>query len=227
MSQRATFVMALLLALTLSALTAGAFQGDRQSEGANMRRPGPPAPGMQGGPPGPPPGFGKEGRPPMPPDMVGPDGDDDPLSFGGPPDPREMGRGMGRRMRHGFMPSFGRLFEKLGLTEDQLAKIRQMAVESRSKTRKSRLKAMELMDEKKTMLMSGKIDMKKLTDIDEELIKAKTEIQRERLKGKRDLLGLLTPDQLKKLADSMNTEGFGSPFGGSKGGRGRGRHMGW
>jgi Spy/CpxP family protein refolding chaperone len=91
--------------------------------------------------------------------------------------------------------------EKLGLSDEQRDQMREMKVTFRNQTRKSRINLMSLKDEKRTMIMSAKIDQKKLKELDDAIVKAKSEVQTARLKMRRDRLSLLTPEQLKKLAD--------------------------
>lgn len=126
----------------------------------------------------------------------------------------QFGPGKGKHMRlamhggHGHGRGLGKfkaeLVEKLGLSDEQKTKMREIKVNFREKTRKARLKLRELMDEKLTMLMSGKVDQGKLAQIDEELVKSRTEVMTARLKMKRDRLAVLTPDQVSKLADALS-----------------------
>ena len=73
----------------------------------------------------------------------------------------------------------------------------------RDKTRKARSALMGLHDEKRTMLISGKIDQAKLAKLDEEITKLASEVMGEELKMKREQLSKLTPEQASLLADFM------------------------
>ena len=63
-------------------------------------------------------------------------------------------------MRHGH--SLEAMMKKLGITDEQKKQIRGLYVAFRDRTRKTRMELMSLKDEKKTMLLSGKIDQQKL-----------------------------------------------------------------
>lgn len=130
-----------------------------------------------GPPPGPPPhGPGLFGGPPGPPPGPPPFG-----LLDGPPD----------------------LIEKLKLTDDQLKQMRLAYVDFKDKTRKARNALMGLHDEKKTMLISGKIDQARLAKLDEEIVKLSSEVMAEDLKMKREQLSKLTPEQVNLLADFL------------------------
>ena len=138
--------------------------------------------GPQGPPPGPPPhGPGFFGGPPGPPPGPPPHGGGFLGLWGGPPD----------------------LIEKLKLTDDQLKQMRLAYVEFKDKTRKARNALMALHDEKRTMLISGKIDQAKLAKLDEETTKLASEVMGEELKMKREQLSKLTPEQVNLLADFL------------------------
>jgi Spy/CpxP family protein refolding chaperone len=135
-----------------------------------------------GPPPGPPPhGAGFFGGPPGPPPGPPPHGGGFFGLLDGPPD----------------------LIERLNLTDDQLKEMRLAYVDSQGKTRKARCALMGLHDEKRTMLVSGKIDQAKLAKLDEEITKLASEVMGEDLKMKREHLSKLTPEQLNLLADFM------------------------
>jgi periplasmic protein CpxP/Spy len=135
-----------------------------------------------GPPTGPPPhGPGFFGGPPGPPPGPPPHGGGFPGLWGGPPD----------------------LIEKLKLTDDQLKEMRLAYVDFQGKTRKARSALMGLHDEKRTMLISGKIDQAKLAKLDEEITKLASEVMGEELKMKREELSKLTPEQASLLADFM------------------------
>ncbi len=185
--------LALIVALGITAMA--------QAQG----RPGPPPPPMGGPDDGPDSGPG-----------VGP-GDEDM-----PPPPPGMGQGQGRprdRMGRGGRFHGGkddsRMFERLGLTEEQRQKLRDLRTSVKNTTRQKRMQLVSLEDEKKTMLSSGKIDMAKMEKIDEEMVKVTGDLLRARHKAKRDGLAILTPDQLKRFGDL--TAGQGEGFGPGQG----------
>ena len=72
-------------------------------------------------------------------------------------------------------------------------------VDCRNKTRKARTGLMGLEDEKRTLIMSGKIDKDALSKLDEQIVKFSTEIMGEELKMNREILSLLTPKQMEIL----------------------------
>jgi periplasmic protein CpxP/Spy len=104
------------------------------------------------------------------------------------------------------------IMKKLGITDEQKKQFRSLYVGFSDRTRKARTELMALKDEKKTMLLSGKIDQQKLAQIDDQLVKTKTDLLKEKLKFKRDRLALLTPEQLDKVADWMAEGSFRSKF---------------
>lgn len=104
------------------------------------------------------------------------------------------------------------IMEKLGITDEQKKQFRSLYVGFNDRTRKARTELMGLRDEKKTMLLSGKIDQQKLAQIDDQLVKAKTDLLKEKLKFRRERLALLTPQQLDKVADWMAEMSFRSKF---------------
>jgi Spy/CpxP family protein refolding chaperone len=144
--------------------------------------PGPPPHGgaLYGGPPGPPPG---------PPPRAG-------EFFGGPPGPSPHGGGF-----PGLWGGPPDLIEKLNLTDDQLKQMRLLYVDFQDRTRKARNALMALHDEKRIMLISGKIDQAKLAKLDEDSTKLASEVMAEDLKMKREQLSKLTPEQVNLLAD--------------------------
>ncbi|MBM4326010.1 MAG: periplasmic heavy metal sensor [Deltaproteobacteria bacterium] len=144
---------------------------------------------------------------PMPPDQGGP------MGPGGP----FMRRPFGER---GAMREA--LGKDLGLTQEQQDKLRALRVDFRERTRKTRMALASLSDEKQTMLMSGKVDPDKLTRIDEELVKANSDLMRDRLKTNRERLKVLTPEQIQKLAELKGKRHGGLHRGGGfRGGSGR------
>ncbi len=95
------------------------------------------------------------------------------------------------------------ILKKLGITDEQKKQFKSLYVGYRDTTRKARTELISFKDEKKTMLLSGKIDQQKLAQIDDRLVKAKAEFLKEKLKFKRDLLAVLSPEQLEKISDWM------------------------
>ena len=112
-------------------------------------------------------------------------------------------------------------------TDEQREQMRNLYVQFREKTREARMTGKSLIDEKKTMLMSGKIDQKKLAELDDAILKSRTEVGRERLKLRRERLALLTGDQVKILADFMARKQYCRAFGAFSGHRGKGRFARW
>jgi periplasmic protein CpxP/Spy len=113
----------------------------------------------------------------------------------------------------GGMESFGpgrhaSFVDKLGLTDDQKSKIRALYVGFHDRTRKAKADLMMLKDEKKTMILSGKVDQQKLAQIDDQIVKVKTELLKEKLKLRRDRLAALTAEQIEKLAQVMAEKAF-------------------
>jgi len=96
------------------------------------------------------------------------------------------------------------LMKKLELSDDQLKEIRLAYVGSQNKTRKARSALMGLRDEKRTMMISGKIDQAKLAKCDEEIVKFAAEIMDEELKTARESLSSLTPEQVERLANFLS-----------------------
>jgi len=153
-------------------------------------------------------------------DPAGPSGA--PMMMQGPMQPGPGGAFAGRR---GHGPSLEALQKKLGITDEQKKQIRNLYVAFQDQTRKARTELMSLMDQKKTMKLSGKIDLQKMAQIDDQIVKLRSDVLRERLKMRRDRLGLLTPEQVGKIAD-MKAEGdFRSGMGRMHGGQMHGGPM--
>ncbi len=112
------------------------------------------------------------------------------------------------QVRH--RPSLQAIMEKLGITEEQKAKIRALRVGFLDGTRKTRMDLQSLKDEKKTMLLSGKIDQQKLAQIDDQVVKLASDLLKERLRFRRDRLALMTPEQLGRIADWQAEKAFRS-----------------
>jgi Spy/CpxP family protein refolding chaperone len=157
--------------------------------------------------------YQDEGSVPEPFQLAAAPGDDSgPPQFGRP----EFKGRHGRRGR-----GWRGLAERLGLSEEQRDKMREIKVDFKNQTRKTRISLLSLKDEKRTMIMSAKIDQKKLKELDDAIVKAKTELMTARFKMKRERLKLLTPDQLKKLADFVSSKRWGG-----RGFHGRGKRFG-
>jgi protein CpxP len=100
------------------------------------------------------------------------------------------------------------MLEKLGITDQQKKEIRALYVGFKDRTRKTRMDLWSLKDQKKTMLLSGKIDQQKLAQIDDQIVKLVSDLVREKLKLRRDRLALLTPEQIDRVADWMAERAF-------------------
>jgi len=105
-------------------------------------------------------------------------------------------------------PSLQAIMEKLGITDQQKAKIRALYVGFQDRTRETRMGLRSLRDEKKTMLLSGKIDEQKLAQMDDQVVKLVSDVLRERLKLRRDRLALMTPKQIERIADWRAEKAF-------------------
>jgi Spy/CpxP family protein refolding chaperone len=112
------------------------------------------------------------------------------------------------RWNHG--PSLKALIKKLGITDEQKTQIRSLYTGFSDRTRKTRTDLMALRDEKRTMLLSGKVDQQKLAQIDDQIVKLVSDLMRERLKLKRDRLAVLTPEQIGRLSDWKAEKAFQS-----------------
>ena len=122
-----------------------------------------------------------------------------------PQSPASSGQVTGK-CHHG--PSLKAIMEKLGITDEQKLKIRAVYVGFEDRTRKTRMELKSLKDEKKTMLLSGKIDQQKLAQIDDQVVKLVPELLKEKLKLRRDRLSLLTPEQIGRIADWQAEKAF-------------------
>ena len=138
-----------------------------------------------------------------------------------PPGPSEEFAG---GMHHGR--SLEAMMKKLGVTDEQKKQIRALYVGFKDRTRKTRMDLMSLKDEKKTMLLSGKIDQQKLAQIDDQIVKLVPDLVREKLKLRRDRLALLTPEQIGRLADWKAERAFRSKMHKMRSGRMRGMERG-
>jgi periplasmic protein CpxP/Spy len=123
----------------------------------------------------------------------------------GPQHSEPSGEFMGRGHHGHFLEA---MMKKLGITDEQKKQIRGLYVAFKDRTRKTRADLMSLKDEKKTMLLSGKIDQQKLAQIDEQVVKLKSDVMREKLKLARDRLALMTPEQLDRIADWQAEKAF-------------------
>ncbi len=96
--------------------------------------------------------------------------------------------------------NLGVLQRRLKLTEQQKGDMRSLYNSFQDRTRDARGKFVSLLSQKKDMLGSGKIDETKLAELDDQIVKLRSDIFRDRLKLVRDRLALLTPDQTRRLA---------------------------
>ncbi|HTY26007.1 MAG TPA: hypothetical protein VMC85_22955 [Desulfomonilaceae bacterium] len=128
--------------------------------------------------------------------------------FGGPPGP-PPGPPPPEGAFLGLLSAPPDLIEKLKLTDDQVKQTRLAYVDSQDKTRKARTALMGLHDEKKNMLISGKIEQGRLAKLDEDIVKLASEVMAEDLKVKREQLSKLTPEQVNILADFLSTKKMG------------------
>ncbi len=129
-----------------------------------------------------------------------------PVMQSGPVD-NPVGSGDFARPGH-HRPTLEAIQKKLGITDDQKKQMRELQVGFRDRTRKARTDLVSLMDEKKTMMLSGKIDQQKLAQIDDQIVKLRSDVMRERMKLWRDRLALLTPEQIGRIADWQAEKGF-------------------
>jgi Spy/CpxP family protein refolding chaperone len=104
------------------------------------------------------------------------------------------------------------LMKKLGITDDQKKQFRALYTSFQDRTRKTRMDLLSIKDEKRTMLLSGKVDQQKLAQLDDQLVKVKSDLLKERLKFRRDRLALLTPEQIGKVSDLMAARAFRAKF---------------
>ncbi len=133
-------------------------------------------------------------------------GKDDPSSSSGPPvmqggasQPAEPSEAFAGRWHHRI--SLEAIMKKLGITDEQKKQMRSLSVGFLDRTRKTRMDLKSLKDEKRTMLLSGKIDQQKLAQIDDQVVKLVGDLVKEKLKLRRDRLALMTPEQLGRIAD--------------------------
>src|SRR5271157_6405040 len=124
-----------------------------------------------------------------------------------PQSPASSGEVTGK-CHHG--PSLKAIMEKLGITDEQKTKIRALYVGFEDRTRKTRMELRSLKDEKKTMLLSGKIDQQKLAQTDDQVVKLVSDLLKEKLKLRRDRLALMTPEQIGRIADWQAEKAFRS-----------------
>jgi Spy/CpxP family protein refolding chaperone len=92
------------------------------------------------------------------------------------------------------------LQRRLKLTKQQRKEMQSLYNGFTDQTRDARTNLISSLDQKKAMLKSGTIDEKKLADLDDQIVKLRSDIFRDRLKLVRDRLALLTPAQTQRLA---------------------------
>ena len=112
------------------------------------------------------------------------------------------------RWHHGA--SLKAITKKLGITDEQKKQFRNLYVGFADRTRKTRMELKSLKDEKKTMLLSGKVDQQKLAQIDDQVVKLVSDLLKEKLKLRRDRLAILTPEQIGQIADWRAEKAFHS-----------------
>jgi Spy/CpxP family protein refolding chaperone len=133
-----------------------------------------------------------------------------PVMQSGMSQPSDPSEGLAGRWHH--KPSLQAIMKKLGITDDQKKQFRALQVGFRDRTRKTRMELMSLRDEKTTMLLSGKIDQQKLAQIDDQIVKLRSDVMKEALKLRRDRLALLTPEQIERIADWQAEKAFRAKF---------------
>ncbi len=194
-----------MIALVCVSVFAASLFAAAQGSG---ERPGPPQP----------PGIDRPGAAPYGPPGMG-QGPPPGMSEGPPGFGRGHLRRFGRRWGRGMGPA--RLERVLKLTAEQKDKMRELFVDFSNTTRKARMTLRALKDEKMTMVAAGKIDPKKLAEIDDRIIKAQTELLRERLKMKRERMAVLTDDQIRRIGALLAQRQLRASEGGFRGRRGR------
>ena len=122
-----------------------------------------------------------------------------PAARGGP---SEMMKGPmdqfgGPLLRSGLLLESLVLMKWLAITDEQMKEFRALSTAFREHTRKTRMDLMSLREEKLTMLRSGEVDKKKLAEIDDKIVNLRTDLMKERLKLRRDRLGLLTRERIQ------------------------------
>ncbi len=137
-----------------------------------------------------------------------------PAVQGGMSQPSDPPMGCMGRDHHG--PSLEAIMKKLGITEDQKKQFRTLHVGFLDRTRKDRVELRSLRDEKTTMLISGKIDLPKMVQIDDRIVSLRSAILKEALKLQRDRLALLTPEQTQRIADWKAEKAFQAKFHGHR-----------
>jgi Spy/CpxP family protein refolding chaperone len=95
----------------------------------------------------------------------------------------------------------GILFKRLGLSEQQRKDMAMLFNSFRDRTDSARKSLASVIDKKKEMLKSGKLEQDKLAEMDDQIAKFRSDLYRERLKLIRDRLSLLNSDQLQKLGN--------------------------
>ena len=136
--------------------------------------------------------YGAQDKPPAPPAPSA-------MQSAGSPGCGCMMGGMMAKWHHKF--SLKEMLKKLGITNEQKLKMRGFYVAFENNTRKARTELWALRDEKKTMMLSGKIDEAKLASMDDQIVKLVSKVLKAKLKLRRDVLAQLTPEQLGKVAD--------------------------
>ncbi len=94
------------------------------------------------------------------------------------------------------------------MTGEQKKQIRNLYVGFLDRTRKTRMDLRSFKDEKRTMLLSGKIDQQKSAQMDDQVVKLVSDVLKERLKLRRDRLALMSPERIGYIADWQDEEAF-------------------
>jgi periplasmic protein CpxP/Spy len=126
----------------------------------------------------------------------------------------DIGPEQGLRRRH--KGSVKSMLKTLGLTDEQKNEIKSLYTGFSDRVRKTGTDLMALKGERKTMLMTGKVDQQKLAQIDDQIVQLRSDLLREKLKLRRDRLAALTPEQIEKLAQWKATHA-----------KSKGPHGGW
>jgi len=91
------------------------------------------------------------------------------------------------------------LFKRLELSDQQKKDMATLFTSFRDRTGLARSNLASVIDKKKEMILSGKIDQDKLAEMDDRIATLRSDLYRERLKLIRDRLSLLNSEQLQKL----------------------------
>ncbi len=141
---------------------------------------------------------------------------------GGQDDVGDLGPEQGFRRHHRM--SIQSMLKKLGVTDQQKSEIKSLYTGYSDRTRKLRTDLTSLKDERKAMLISGKIDQQKLAQIDDQIVKLQSDLLKEKLKLRRERLAILTPEQIEKLGQWKAWKATHEKTKGMRGGMRHGRY---